>query len=158
MVEPERTQAIWDTRVACWLSKTTCCQAHACIPAPTLTPTPTTPPHPPQTHIHTHKYVIVIAFLLQKLFCKRASVLRYTCIKIWVLFYLVIFDFSILWCSKDLKFSQATDWSCYLLQRRLTSGILVSDKYKRMCNREHKLHGQTEGLVEVLWSNVWYST
>ena len=59
-------------RVACWISKVTRSQAHACDRAPT------------HTHKHartcTQKYVIVIAFRRQQWFRERAPVLRYTCI------------------------------------------------------------------------------
>jgi hypothetical protein len=47
---------IWRIRVACWISKAICTQAHA----------------------HTNQYVILIAFPRQQWFHERASMLRYT--------------------------------------------------------------------------------
>jgi hypothetical protein len=54
MAKPDRTY---------WISKPTCAQAHARAHAPTSTHPSHLPP-PPQPHacVHTHRYVILIAF------------------------------------------------------------------------------------------------
>ena len=48
VVQPERTQTIWRLRVAYWISKPTCAQAHACVLAATYTHTHA------RTHTHAH--------------------------------------------------------------------------------------------------------
>ena len=82
IVEPERPQtAIW-RRVACWVSKATLAQAHACSRSPTPTPTHTHSPH-------TQKYVRLTTFLRQQWFRQRASLLHYTYIA-----YIVLKEFD----------------------------------------------------------------
>jgi hypothetical protein len=62
--------AIW-RRVACWISKATRQQAHACTCAPT-------PTHIRNERTRTQKYVILIAFPLQQCFPERFSTVCYT--------------------------------------------------------------------------------
>ena len=54
----------WRMRVACWISKTTRAQAHACARAPTPTHTCART----HAHAHTQKYVILIGFPRQQWF------------------------------------------------------------------------------------------
>ena len=62
MVQPGRPHIeIWQ-RVPCWISKATRAQARALAPALTHA----------RAHIHTHKYVIIIAFPQQQWFRERA--------------------------------------------------------------------------------------
>jgi hypothetical protein len=79
MVKPERPQT-----TICWISKATCAQAHdraqARVPTHTNTHTSThaTTYERAQTHTHTQKYVVLVAFLRQQWFRECTSILRYT--------------------------------------------------------------------------------
>jgi hypothetical protein len=59
-VEPERPQAIWRVRVACWISKATRVCGHA------------------RAQTHAQKCVTLTAFPLQQWCRERASMLRNT--------------------------------------------------------------------------------
>ena len=56
--EATNDDTIWRMCVACWVSKATRAPSH--------------------THIHTQKYLILIAFPQQQWYCESVSVLRYT--------------------------------------------------------------------------------
>jgi hypothetical protein len=94
LMKPGRTQMAIQRRVACWVSKATCAQAHASARAPT----------PTRTHSYkdTHKRVILIAFPWQQWFRQRASILRYTFIDCFVYYYTFQSSRAIFWYKKKL--------------------------------------------------------
>ena len=70
----DTAMTIW-RHFACWISKATCAQAHACAHAPTHTYACTRA----RTHAHTHTQICnTDVFAWQQWFRERASMLHYT--------------------------------------------------------------------------------
>jgi hypothetical protein len=83
MVEPERTQTIWDLRVAYWISKPTRSQAALVHPHTHAHTDSRTHTHAPslerRTHTHTHTHTRnTYCFPRQQWFRKSALMLHYT--------------------------------------------------------------------------------
>jgi hypothetical protein len=96
VVEPERLQTIWRTRVACWINKATRAQAHAraSAPIPTHTQMHALTRPPAHTHTHTHKATCnTYCFSTEQRLRERASLLRYTHIVCFVTYGLTFFGF-----------------------------------------------------------------